>query len=509
MKVQIAMRAACLLLTSLATAAGQEANLSTPIKHVVLVFQENRTPDNLFQGLCGPPFGTSNSCSVTPKTGQYNIQTSNWLNKNAAGGITQPIAAPLGVNYDNFHSHGAFTAMCDANSQGVCQMDGAANIPCGPPSDCPKFPQFSYVDNSTGILNPYLELATQYGWGNQMFQTNQGPSLPAHQFIFSGTSAPTADDDAQAIFLAENAYAPPNANYKANSDTGCLAPSTEWDWIISPQSAPNEKQLTNTNLGAFCFSHPTMATLFDQTATLTWKYYTTSAVNPGGSNPGGSLWTAPNAIQEICQPDSSFQNCTGTEWKNNVDLNPADVLTDVANCNLPTMSWVIPNGQNSDHAGDPHNVGGPSWVASVVNAIGNDKTCEDGKGYWSDTAIIVTWDDWGGWYDHVAPTILAGEQGDYQYGFRVPLIVVSAYTPQGYISNARLDFGSILRGIEAAFSLPGGMGALGFADARAKTDLQSFFRLNQPARKFKTIDAPLKADFFLHDTSTPEPPDND
>ena len=106
-----------------------------------------------------------------------------------------------------------------------------------------------------------------------------------------------------------------------------------------------------------------------------------------------------------------------------------DVLADISNCNLRSVSWVIPGGQNSDHAGDPNNTGGPAWVAAIVNAIGNHPSCPNGEVYWHNTAILITWDDWGGWYDHEPPTILPLPQGDYQYGFRVPLIVVSAYTP--------------------------------------------------------------------------------
>ena len=80
------------------------------------------------------------------------------------------------------------------------RMDGAGDIPCS--GTCATTPQFKFVDNSTGILDPYLELATQYGWANYMFQTNQGPSFPAHQFVFGGTSAPNAADDAAGIFAA-------------------------------------------------------------------------------------------------------------------------------------------------------------------------------------------------------------------------------------------------------------------------------------------------------------------
>lgn len=67
------------------------------------------------------------------------------------------------------------------------KMDGANNIPRS--GTCAADPQFKYVDNSAHDIGPYLTLAADYGWENAMFQTNQGPSFPAHQFIFGGTSA--------------------------------------------------------------------------------------------------------------------------------------------------------------------------------------------------------------------------------------------------------------------------------------------------------------------------------
>ena len=91
----------------------------------------------------------------------------------------------------------------------------------------------------------------------------------------------------------------------------------------------------------------------------------------------------------------------------------------------PTSATVIsdrlvghPCGQ-LHHAGNPDNTGGPAWVAAIVNAIGNQPTCPNGEVYRRNTAIFITWDDWGGWYDHEPPTILPLPQGDYQYGFRV------------------------------------------------------------------------------------------
>ncbi|MBV9224789.1 MAG: hypothetical protein JOY85_12210, partial [Acidobacteriaceae bacterium] len=159
----------------------------TPFKHVVVIFQENRTPDNLFQGLCGPPYGTADSCSATPAKGQYNIQTNHWADKSSPDGTIEPGLVRLANLYDLSHAHSAFTAMCDADpASGACKMDEASNVKCS--GICLPHPQFRYVDNSAGQVNPYLDLATQYGWANYMFQTNQGPSFPAHQFIFGGPS---------------------------------------------------------------------------------------------------------------------------------------------------------------------------------------------------------------------------------------------------------------------------------------------------------------------------------
>jgi phospholipase C len=456
-------------------------------KHVVVIFQENRTPDNLFQGLCSPPYG---ACAVPPTfSAPYDIQTSKWKTKT---GTIQPAPVALANTYDLSHSHLAFNAMCNviAGNAPTCRMNGAAGIGCSPISGttCPPNPQFKYVSNANGILNPYLTLVTQYGWANYMFQTNQGPSFPAHQYIFGGTSAPSQTDDAKGIFSAENMKG-------AGLAAGCTALPTTMVELISPNLTPPPYGVEISSTFP-CFEHLTMADLVPD-----WKYY-------GAGN--GSIWLAPNAIDHICVPSNG--KCTG--WGTHVvPVNPAQVLTDLANCNLSALTWITPTAKNSDHARS-NDGGGPSWVASIVNAIGNspctDNTGHRSRTYWQDTAIFITWDDWGGWYDHEPPTILPGVQGDYQYGFRVPLIVVSAYTPQGFVDNRRHDFGSILRFIEFNFSNLGlREGELGFADSRATTDLTEFFNLFRTPRSFTTIASPKNADFFIHDTTPPEPPDND
>ncbi len=479
-----------------------------PIKHVVLIIQENRTPDNLFHALLTYP-------GVIP--GRYDLASSGLALVNGQDQVIQLTSAPLGLDYDLSHSHVAFESMWDNGA-----MDGANLIVdnCGPhATDCTnhgigQFLGYRYVQASD--IDPYLQMATQYGWANYMFQTNQGPSFAAHQILFSGTSAQTSNDDANGVFFAEVPGAPAGGNYYGLYDSGCLGPEGEVNALISPASAPKTYTIVNDPLGTFCFDHASMADLLD-TAQLSWKYYAQASTdNPypndpskTGYNPAGYMFTAPNSIYDICLPDYT-QNppvCTGPEYTANIDLTPADVLTDIANCDLATEAWVTPTALNADHSGTVNDTGGPSWVASVVNAIGNNKTCEQGAGYWSDTVILVMWDDWGGWFDHVAPAILPGPQGDYELGFRVPFLVISPYTPPGYVSNLHYEFGSILRFMQGVFNIP--EGSLGFSDARANTDLSGFFNFKMAPRPFKTIQAPLDAKHFLEEPPSSEPIDSD
>lgn len=227
--------------------------------HVVVVVQENRTPDNLFQGLCIPPYGNNNACGTG--SNQYDIQSFGVDRKGANVALNQ---VPLSNGFDPSHAHSGFEQMCHASAQSYqCNMDGLSKV------NCPLRCSFEYVKPTD--VQPYLTLAQQYGWANSMFQTNQGPSAPAHQFLFGGTSAPSAQDDLNATFVAEN----PNGK-------GCVAPLNAVYKLISPQTAPHEFNLINNPLGTVCFSRQTMATLLEN-AGLDWKYYT-----PGAN----TIWTA-------------------------------------------------------------------------------------------------------------------------------------------------------------------------------------------------------------------------
>ncbi|MGH9498790.1 MAG: alkaline phosphatase family protein [Terriglobales bacterium] len=474
---------------------------------MILVIQENRTPDNLFLSLLTYP-------GINPV--RYDLASSGLALVNGEDQVIPLTPRSLSTDYDLEHSHDAFMDMWNKG-----KMDGANLVPdnCNRDAvDCQnggqgQFLSYKYVQASD--IDPYLQLASQYGWANYMFQTNQGPSFVAHQILFAGTSARTEEDDANGVFVEGNPGQPKGDQYYGMRDSGCLAPLGEVNAFISPESAPDTYLFLNDPIGSFCFDHDSMADLLDA-GQLSWKYYVVGQTgNPypndptmQGYNPAGFMFSAPSSIYNICLPDYSQEVpvCTSPEFVTNIDLNPHDILSDIAHCNLASEAWVTPTANEADHAGSKKDIGGPSWVAAIVNAVGNDKTCEQGAGYWSDTVILVTWDDWGGWYDHVPPPILPGPQGDYELGFRVPLLVISAYTQPGYVSNFRHDFGSIVRFMQGIFGIP--EGSLGFSDARTTDDLSNFFNFNIAPRPFQTIQAKWGAKHFLDEAVSPEPPDD-
>jgi phospholipase C len=441
------------VLLSMNGCAGASSHSTQPppphlIQHVVIIVQENRSTDNLFQD---PVLYQQRGADIAQS------------GMNSKGQVVQLSAATLVSVYDLSHAHSAFVVMYDNG-----KMDGADKIPIRCPEknpNCaPANPQFMYVNPAD--VQPYFQLAETYAFGDRMFQTNQGPSFPAHQFILAGTSAPTATSN---LFASENM-----SNSAANA--GCIALPTTFTWLIDPSGSETQHIYP-------CFEHPTLTDLLDAKG-ISWRYYAPSP---------GSIWTAPDAIQHMCQPQTQGGQlvCTGSAWKN-VIMPEKQVLTDIASNQLAQVTWVIPDGATSDHAGLTDG-SGPSWVASIVNAIGNSQ-------YWGNTAIFITWDDWGGWFDHVAPKVI----NSYEYGFRVPLIVVSPYAKAAYISHNTHDFGSILKFVEENYGLP----SLGYADAPAD-DLSDCFNFNQTPLTFQTINAPMGAEHFLNDTRPPTDPDDD
>ncbi len=163
----------------------------------------------------------------------------------------------------------------------------------------------------------------------------------------------------------------------------------------------------------------------------------------------------------------------GSDWKNNISTPNTNVFRDLQNKTLPAVSWVIPTLADSDHPASGCDKG-PHWVTSVVNAIGKSS-------YWKSTAIVVLWDDWGGFYDPVPPPQL-----DYtSLGMRVPMIVISPFARNHYVSKTQYEFGSVLKFIEQNF----GAASLGTTDARA-TSIADAFNYKQ-STAFKPFAEPI------------------
>jgi phospholipase C len=406
------------------------------IHHIVIIFQENRTPDNLFNGFPG---------ADTVRSG-----------KNSHGQIVALQPVSLKAYYDISHEHSAYEIE-HANGK----LNGFNNVlsACQEGQVCPRpvVRAYGYVPRSEVL--PYFTMARRYTFADRMFQSNEGPSFPAHQYILSGTS--TIANGSQ-LRASGNPFNP-----SGGFTGGCDSPPGSFVWLIDPYG--NENQATYP-----CFNRLTLMDLLDAKS-LSWRYYQ--------ANLGAGLWHGPDAILHI-------RNSKG--YSTHVVAPPKTILLDVAHGRLANVVWVTPTSAASDHSGITNGTG-PSWVASVVNAIGQSR-------YWNDTAIFVTWDDWGGWYDHVPPP----QYNSYELGFRVPLIVISPYAKQRYVSHRQHEFGSILKFAEETF----GLRSMGTTDVRSD-DLSDCFDFSRPPTRFEKIPAQFPANYFLKQPTSTESPDND
>ncbi len=499
----------------MATAACAQIPYPNPINHVIVIDQENRTLDNLL-GSNSPSNQFYLPGLVFSTSGQAYTITNKVKSVFTVQAVSIPLASKLGTgdsipadDYDPGHGHVAWRNACDApvitDPSTDCLMDGFNHVPIGcdkGATGCPgpAYPTYAYVQYSD--VAPYFQIASQYGYANYMFQTNQGPSFPSHQFLFSGTTQPGNGPD-PTWFVAENMVA------KGGPNNGCIAAAESTVQLVNPATQNETTKIFP------CFDHSTMADVLAAPKTpITWTYYT-----PGQ----GSLWSAPDAIDALCTVSGGV--CTGQYWTKGasngfIDVDPKHVLTDIGKCKLQQVNWVIPTALESDHAGITDG-SGPSWVASIVNKIGGSACSDVVNGqtltYWQDTVILITWDDWGGWFDTIVPPPLSAKApanaASYVYGFRVPLLVVSAYTPPQTVSNVMgLDFGAMLKFIEEIFnlgSIPPNSDSGNYADAYANDDLGEFFQFTKPPNSFQSIQAPLKEEFFMNPKRPIEPPDND
>ncbi|MBV9719953.1 MAG: hypothetical protein JOZ77_11585 [Candidatus Eremiobacteraeota bacterium] len=399
---------------SVERAALVQNELPTPIGHVVVVIQENRTPDNLFQGIPGADISR--------------------FAKDSQGERVELHPVSLSAHYDLHHEHASFLTDYD---------DGAMDGFDAGMSRRTHLRPFGYAPESE--VAPYHDMAKQYVFADRMFQSNEGPSFPAHLYLISGTAT---DPALTGYRVRDNPYDALSGHAEAG---GCDARS---------QVVVATIEITNGAKGPTpfpCFDRAVLSDLLDAKH-VSWRYYQ--------EKDGAGLWHPFDAIKHVRY---------GKDYAN-VVTSSQQFLTDIGRGQLAGVTWISPADQWSDHAGRHATSQGPSWVAAIVNEVGRSR-------YWKDTAIFVVWDDWGGWYDHVAPPI----DNAYELGCRVPLVVISPYAKRGYVSKVPHEFGSLLAFTEETFGIP--KGSLGTTDERAD-DLKDAFDFTQKPRAFVPIKAP-------------------
>jgi len=428
--------------TALATQTSLPPQASSMIKHIVVIVQENRSFDNIFYGFPG-----ANTATV----GQLST------------GDTIPLQPlPFQSGWDLGHELSDF--MTDWNSgkmNGFDKDEGPiptcyATVDGGScPTSIPANAEFSYVEHSQTA--PYFAMASNYVLADDFFTSQIDSSYDAHLFLVAAKS--------HIINLPINpstgAYVTP---WGCDSPLGSVVPTLLPNRIVGPGITP-------------CYDDETLGTELDAKG-LDWRFYAPAI---GGNL--GEIWSSYDSYSHIRY---------GSDWSTKVVSPETQVLTDVQSGYLAPVTWVVPDFENSDHPGSG-SASGPSWVTSIVNTIGQSQ-------FWDSTVIIVYWDDWGGFYDHVPPPQL----DLWGLGVRVPMMVISPYAKHGYVSHVQYESTSVAKFIESVFGLP----ALAAADARAN-DLGDCFDFTQQPSKFMPFYQKFSTVHFINEKPSNSPPDTD
>jgi phospholipase C len=435
------------------------------IKNVVVIIQENRSFENFFAGYpganapmtgCASPQPSPDAVVRSVRPARVTFGRHPLTSSSCPPGDTQVTLHQNTFENNPDLAHGWYPAITDWNNG---QMDGFTHfgIKNG------KYQAYDYIEHSQ--IAPYWTMAQDYVLADAMFPTEFGGSFTGHLTAIAGT------DDLKPPAEAE-------VNFPNHTPDDCDAPpGTKSSYLLKNRTVDFFK-------GPFpCFDQfNTIAQVLDN-ASVSWKIYATHQLD-------GGMWEPFEAIKYVRY---------GPDWSTNIIAPQTRVLTDIQNGNLASVSWVTPTAKDSDH---PHYLSdtGPSWVSSVVNAVGQSS-------YWQSSAIIVIWDDWGGFYDNAQPPQL-----DYRgLGIRVPCLIISPYAKAGYVDHTQYEFGSILRFIEEVYGLPAGSigpTSKGYTDARA-TGLDNAFDFTQKARTFTPIKTKYGESFFLHEPPSNEPVDTE
>jgi phospholipase C len=269
-----------------------------------------------------------------------------------------------------------------------------------------EFPLVEQAQYTQADIPNYWAYAQQFGLSDNFFTSIATNSTPNHIAMIASQSG-GIDDTAPSI------------------GPGCSA---------IQNSLAYSKDSSGNHLWTYpCYNINTMPQILSKNG-VSWKYYSDS-----------TNWDAPVFIQGLAGSANDIHT-------------DAQLFTDIQSGTLASVSWVTPPPKASDHPPQLIELG-QNFVTNVVNTIMNSS-------YWSSTAIFITWDDWGGWYDHAAPP----QEDAYGLGPRVPLIVIAPYAKQGHISHQQGEFASFDKFIEENWNVP----TLGQRDTLAQTSSLRF-----------------------------------
>jgi phospholipase C len=357
----------------------EDLDTQWPIKRVVYLMLENRSFDNLFGRF---PGANGTTVGVSFEREMELVRCPDWLPGDLPHDLAAHIKNMAGGKLDGF-AIGAFGHLYG-------------------------YSQFWEED-----IPNYYHWAREYVLCDNTFASQSGPSFANHLYSVAG-------DGGGAIDNPENIRVLRTEDGKQFKSWGCDAFGDDVYVLVRDQNDQITKHDT-------CFTMPTVGEQLSE-RDIDWASYSADPHQPG------YIW----------QAYAAFENVYGSElWDRHVATASVDrLLEDIEADALPSVSWVTPRFQLSDHP--PYSTGhAHNWVTDVVNGIMEGPM-------WDSVAIFITWDEWGGFYDHVMPPKI----DHLELGFRVPMLVISPYAKRGYIDDAVAEFSAPLRFISDNWGLP-------------------------------------------------------
>jgi len=391
------------------------------IKHVVVIMQENRSFDSYFgtfPGADGIPMQNGQPMVCVPDP--------------ASGSCVVPYADHADVNGGGPHNYDNATSDIDGGKMdGFIGQAQSGKQSCSDPTDpaCTNSaaPDVMGYHAQSDIPN-YWNYAKDFVLQDHMFEPNASWSLPAHLFTVSEWAAHCTEEDNPSSCVDGT---------KANPPAKPQAAPAVYGGAAGPKVLKkNKKNPGNQPIYAW-----TDLTYLLHKNHVGWGYYVVSGTEPDCENDAA----------ETCAPVAQNSNTPGIwnplPWFDTVKAdhqlgNIQSVHNFYAHAKagtLPAVSWVVPSNAVSEHP--PNAVSsGQSYVTSLIDAVMHSPD-------WNSTAIFLAWDDWGGFYDHVAPPTVDA----LGYGLRVPGIVISPYAKTGYVDHQTLSFDAYDKFIEDDF----------------------------------------------------------